>query len=178
MPSRQHAANMLKYILGTVLPTKFQSIPCEVWALPARSDDTCQSTRPQQQHTSCHHCLCVLEEMNMVEGARILPVQLARLLVVLYSKSRRCPLLSHWAFSVLRKAGSLLEQCFGPGHGWPASAEGIPATRGRCKRMRLDKDLMGKQVKGMVAGKRVRAAAHAQRAGLVDCDLESARSHE
>jgi len=177
-PASSHAGNVLRDILATVLPARFKTIPKEVWALPARSAGICTSVRNGQQHASCCHCLGVLEASGWAEDSIIVPGTLADIILELYPKRLRCPLLGFWAYSVLQKAGDLLEKCFAPGHRWAASSEGIPATRGRTKRMRLDRDLMINQIKKLVALKRVRAAAHAQRAGIVDCAPESARAHE
>ena len=176
-PYRQEAADMLRDIMTKVLPFQYTEISEAAWQLPPRGQLLC-NMKPAGEHTSCCHCVQVFEKATRIHGVPKHPVSYTELLLEVYRARDKCMLLHKWCFQLVSRAACLLESCFSEGHAWPCTAEQLPATRSRMKRMRLDHDMVGPGLRDMVTGKRFRSAAGAIRAGNVDASKSTSYEHE
>lgn len=163
--SRDLAKRVLADIFLKVVSTKFEGVPWGLWSPPDRAPGLCEQL-PGDGEGSCLHCVALMQELPV--GGTLPPQSMSALLVKAWESRRKCALVRQWAWGLARNFARVVDDCFGHASNWQASSASATALRAVTRRARLDKDMNRTAIRELIDAGRVKSAAQAARAGLVD----------
>lgn len=158
---RERSKHALEDVLSKVWHR--MRIPIDLCAPPPFDPEECLGSRGGE---TCTHCRALLVECA---GNQELTCEAFLLLLhKAWGMQHKCGLVREWAGELANQAGSVIEEGLAATQFWQQSAENVVATRGSCKRMRVDPDMAGATVAGLVRAKRFRSGRQVARSGVVD----------